>query len=95
MLCLDLPGHRGDSSNYANKGSASMWRKRETTMKTVEAACLKAANRTMRQGETILKVYLRNWEQKEFFFCNEGWGGGGISQIPSLLKNIQAKVHSP
>ena len=30
---------------------------------------------------------LRKWEQKEVFFCN---GGGEISQIPSLLKNIQA-----
>ena len=30
---------------------------------------------------------LRKWEQKEVFFCN---GGGEISQIPSLLKNIKA-----
>ena len=29
---------------------------------------------------------LRKW-QKEVFFCN---GGGEISQIPSLLKNIKA-----
>ena len=29
---------------------------------------------------------LRKWKQKEVFFCN---GGGEISQIPFLLKNIQ------
>ena len=33
------PGHREDSSIYANKGSASTWHNCETTTKTAETAC--------------------------------------------------------
>ena len=33
------------------------------------------------------RVLMQKWEKKKVFFCN---GGGEISQIPSLLKNIQA-----
>ena len=66
------PGHRGDSSIYANKGLASTWSKRETTIKTAETACLTAANRTMRQGETILEVYCASGNRRRSFFGTEG-----------------------
>ena len=66
------PGHREESNIYAKKGSASKWRKRETTTKTVETAGLTAANRTMRQGETILEGYYASGNRRRSFFVNGG-----------------------
>ena len=66
------PGQRGDSSIYANKGSAFTGRKRETTTKTAETACLTAANTTKRQGETILEGYCASGNRSNSFFVTEG-----------------------
>ena len=62
------PDHRGDSSIYAIKGLASTWHKREMMTKS-----LTAANRTMRQGDTILEKYCTSGKRRRSFFVME-WG---------------------
>ena len=82
IVCALLGSTLATEKIYANKGLASTWRKRETITKTAETACLTVANRTIRQGETILEGYCASGKGRRSFFCN---GGEEISQIPSLL----------
>ena len=48
--------------------------KRETMTKMAKTVGLTAANRTMRQGETILEGYYASGNRRRSFFVN---GGGG------------------
>ena len=72
IVCALLGSTLATEKIYANKGLASTWRKWETMTKTAETACLTAANRTIRQGETILEGYCASGKGRRSFFVTEG-----------------------